>query len=162
MALVQKPDCLGYWVTSLNELKYSTGYTAQHLRTLEMLYVYFENRSDDLKDLDETVLNGHVDLLIKGLRGFVAERQNISVITGKDQSVHVQMACSVITTILDEIRFRNNSPDFDSSKVSQSLSHINTLYHFLRPPRASKIRKLRSLPAPVVDELLSLLEPIQS
>ena len=103
-----------------------------------MLYVYFENRSDDLKDLDETVLNGHVDLLIKGLRGFVAERQNISVITGKDQSVHVQMACSVITTILDEIRFRNNSPDFDSSKVSQSLSHINTLYHFLRPPRASK------------------------
>ena len=104
------PRILGNLWLSLNELKYSTGYAAQHLRTLEMLYVYFENRSDDLKNLDE-------------------------------------------------IRFRNNSPDFDSSKVSQSLSHINTLYHFLRPPRASKIRKLRSLPAPVVDELLSLLEP---
>ena len=69
------------------------------------------------------------------------------------------MACSVITSVLDEIRFRNNSPDFDSAKVSRALSNINSLYHFLRPPRASKIRKVRSLPAPVTDELFNLLAP---
>ena len=141
------PQILGNLWLSLNELKYSSGYTAQHLRALDKLYAYFEKRSGDLENLDKTVLKGDVDSLIVGLRGFIAERQNISASTGKDQSVHVQMACSVITSILDEIRFRNNSPDFDAAKVSRSLSSINTLYHFLRPPRASKIRKVRSLPA---------------
>lgn len=144
---------------SLNEQKYSLGYTAQHLRALDKLYAYFENSPAELPDLDKSVIQGNVDELARGLRGFVAERQNIAISSGKDQSVHVQMACAVISSILDEIRLRNGFSRLESAKISRSISNINTLYHFLRPPRASKIRTVRSLPTLVMDELFLLLRP---
>ena len=72
------PRFLANMWLSLNEQQYSSGYTAQHLRALDMLYTYFENSSAELKNLDETVIQGEIDELTRGLRGFVAERQNIA------------------------------------------------------------------------------------
>ena len=94
------PRILANMWLSLNEQKYSPGYTAQHPRALDKLYAYFENSSAELSNLDETVIQGNVDVLTRGLRGFVAEKQNIAISTGKDQSVHVQMACAVISIFL--------------------------------------------------------------
>lgn len=46
------PRFLANMWLSLNEQKYSPGYTAQHLRALDMLYTYFENSSAELKNLN--------------------------------------------------------------------------------------------------------------
>ena len=143
------PRFLANMWLSLNEQQYSSGYTAQHLRALDMLYTYFENSSAELKNLDETVIQGEIDELTRGLRGFVAERQNIANSTGKDQSVHVQMACAVISSTLDELRHRNKRLFSNSAQINRATSNITTLYRFLRPPRASKIRTIRSLPTSV-------------
>ena len=153
------PRFLANMWLSLNEQKYSPGYTAQHLRALDMLYTYFENSSAELKNLDETVIQGEVDELTRGLRGFVAERQNIANSTGKDQSAHVQMACAVISSALDELRHKNKRLFSNSAQINRATSNINTLYRFLRPPRASKVRTIRSLPTSVMDELIQLLRP---
>ena len=144
----------GIWL-SLNEKKFAQSYSEKHLRSLGQLYSHCQKKTGDPLHLDRIVMQGDIDEIMAAMRSFVAERQNIAAITGKDQSLTVRLAASTLHSVLGEVRFRNISPSFDSARITRSLKKLDTLYRFLRPPRGSKTLKVRSLPPIVLTELFS-------
>lgn len=148
----------GIWL-SLNEKKHAQSYAAKHLRALGIMYTHCQKRTGDPLYLDKIVMKGDIDAILGLMRSFVAERQNIATITGKDQTLTVRLATSVLHNVLDEIRYRNSDTNFDSAKITRSLAKLDSLYRFLRPPRASKTLRVRSLPPIVLNELFETLRP---
>jgi len=148
----------GVWL-SLSEGKFAQSYAEKHLRSLQLLYLHCQSKFDDPLYLDRVVMEGNIDEILSSLRSFVAERQNIAAVTGSNQTLTIRLAASVIHDVLDEIRHRNNSPDFDGTKITRSLAKLDSLYRFLRPPRASRTIKVRSLPQIVISEIFATLRP---
>lgn len=148
----------GIWL-SLNELRYSEKYVREHLRAFNQLYCHCERKFGDPLHLDLIIMSGDIDSILSCLRSFIAERQNYASIKAIDQSRSLSLVASMLKQILSEIRYRNNSPEFDGSKIDRSLSKLDGLYRFLRPLPETKNISVRSLPNSVVNHFFKSLRP---
>jgi len=148
----------GLWL-SLYEQKYSIGYATQHLRSLDKFYMHIQREYPLSPNLDKIILDGDIDQVTACMSTFVAELQNYSAITGKDQSSNLSMTIRIICSVLNELRFRYKSLRFDSSTISRKIASLRSLYQSLRPPRLDKHKPIRSLPQSVVDEVFEIVRP---
>lgn len=94
----------GIWL-SLNEKKFAQSYSEKHLRSLGQLYSHCQKKTGDPLHLDRIVMQGDIDEIMAAMRSFVAERQNIAAITGKDQSLTVRLAASTLHSVLAKYVF---------------------------------------------------------
>lgn len=143
---------------SINESKYSKSYIAQNLYALNLLYEHF-SKHPDLEDLDQTFISQDFSAINRGLRSFVSERQNISAIRGVEQSTTVQMACSILISVIEEFNVRTSNFGRNAQELQRSVSSIQVLHKFLRPPKKYRKKKIRSLPYTVIEEIFSLVHP---
>ena len=143
---------------SINESKYSKSYIGQNLYALNLLYEHF-SKHPDLEDLDQTFISQDFSAINRGLRSFVSERQNISAIRGVEQSTTVQMACSILISVIEEFNVRTSNFGRNAQELQRSVSSIQVLHKFLRPPKKYRKKKIRSLPYTVIEEIFSLVHP---
>jgi len=148
----------GVWL-SLNERRYSEKYAREHLRALNQLYTHCDKKFSDPLYLDQIIMAGDLESILSCLRSFIAERQNHASISGTDQSRPLSMVTSIIQQVLSEIRYRNNSPNFDGARLARELSKLDGLYRFLKPAPETKNIKVRSLPQNVISHFLKILRP---
>jgi len=149
--------CAMIW-TSLNEHRYSPKHLRNHLRAISLLYIHC-NEFRHADDLDTLLIEWKFEELEELLKSYLAKIQNQSTQTGVNYSELWKMALDFVILIANVMNHRSHSQQEKLKQVRLDLLNLERLYKYIQPRKNTKVAKIRSLPANVVNEILELLTP---